>query len=95
MTFHKDRLAELPAGVLDTVVAAFQNHHNEKTLQEIRDRWESDPETWWALYHFGWGMSVRNFFRSYVVDQELPSGNWDDYYIPVIEVAVGVRARPE
>jgi hypothetical protein len=53
---------------------------------------------WLGLYHFGWGMSVRNLLREKgLKDSWLPpgtagpEGNWDDYYGHAIEVAVGAR----
>lgn len=42
-------------------------------------------------FHFGAGMGIRNELRDVVKDDELPTGNWDDYYIPAIERAIGVR----
>jgi hypothetical protein len=40
-------------------------------------------------------MGVRNALRKYgLKDDLLPEGNWDDYYVPVVEVAVGVREMP-
>ncbi len=38
--------------------------------------------------HHGWGTGVRNLLRRAAPDNELPSGNWDDYYAQVIEHAV-------
>lgn len=31
-------------------------------------------------FHFYEGMGVRNLLRSVILDGELPTGNWDDYY---------------
>jgi hypothetical protein len=40
----------------------------------------------------GWGMMVRNRLRmAGFLDCQLPDGNWDDYYTPCIELAVGIR----
>lgn len=39
-------------------------------------------------FHMQGGMVVRNWLRTFLKDKELPSKNWDDYYVPIIEVAV-------
>lgn len=48
------------------------------------------PDRWWAIsgWHFHQGMTIRNMLRNIISDKELPSGNWDDYYIEVIESAL-------
>jgi hypothetical protein len=58
----------------------------------IKRDYENDPETWWAEQHFYWGTNMRNLLRKNVcLDDELPTGNWDDYYVQMIELTVGVR----
>lgn len=62
-------------------------------------------ESWLPGYfHFAGGMSIRNFLRKEVcLDKDLPpipewygpdcsEGNWDDYYVPCLEAAAGMRA---
>jgi hypothetical protein len=42
--------------------------------------------------HFSWGMQVRNLLRSGGFDETyMDILNWDDYYAPVVERAVGMR----
>lgn len=72
----------------------------------IRAAFDRDPETWWAHdlepnpkttsipnpFHFRQGMAARNALREAgLLDAQLPSGNWDDYYIPLLEVAAGCQ----
>lgn len=74
-----------------------------ETAEEIRDLQAADPETWWAMHHFGMGMHVRNLLREVIKDDELPPveyddecsyQNWDDYYIPVLEEAADCGSLP-
>lgn len=46
----------------------------------------------WPMFHFRGGMAVRNLLRENVcLDDRLPDKNWDDYYIPLMEYALGLR----
>jgi len=47
-----------------------------------------DPD-WYISRHFTWGMYIRNLLRKdCCLDVDLPSGNWDDVYIQVVEAAI-------
>lgn len=39
-------------------------------------------------FHFSEGMGIRNLLRGVILDEELPSGNWDDYYVAALLTAV-------
>jgi len=70
--------------------------------------WENGLNNWIPeFWHFGQGMEVRNILRQPeiggpgIFDSELPPlpeyygreiSNWDDYYIQVLECAVGIRS---
>lgn len=42
--------------------------------------------------HFEYGMKIRNYLREQVcLDADLPSGNWDDYYLTLLEIACDLR----
>lgn len=63
--------------------------------QEIREELvvmiKKNPETWWVKQHHGLGRDIRNYLRKYCcLDENLPDekGNWDDFYVGVVEVAV-------
>lgn len=78
--------------------------------EQVRDRIKAEAQRsplWFARYHFGWGMGVRNMFRTEgrIFDLDLPGTwydgsdpekpetwpkNWDDYYVGVIEGALGL-----
>jgi hypothetical protein len=48
-------------------------------------------EKWWVQggWHSHQGMQIRNLLRDCITDDQLPSGNWDDYYVEVLEKASG------
>lgn len=57
--------------------------------RQIYDLYSNDPDGWYIPYHFDWGMNVRNMLRGEgFKDEYLPTGNWDDYYVEVVEKAV-------
>lgn len=89
-----DFIAQCPPEIIDKGVAYLKSLISEKDKADIRKMAADDPAEWWALYHHGWGTAIRNKLRHHVcLDKELPSGNWDDYYIQMVEIACGVRAR--
>lgn len=62
------------------------------TIEQIKIEHKNNPKSWWALYHHGWGTAIRNSLRDKVCfDDKLPSGNWDDYYIQIVEMALDLR----
>lgn len=50
-----------------------------------------DPEDWMVEHHHFAGTALRNALRKFVKDNELPTGNWDDYYVMATEAACGLR----
>lgn len=93
--YHSDMWKRLPDTLKIKSVLGLRNildKENPKAIEWFRDHILQNPTDWWAkdMYHFRGGMVVRNLLRSGVgiLDDELPSGNWDDYYIMVIEQAV-------
>jgi hypothetical protein len=61
-------------------------------LEETRKLYKEDPVHWISPYHFTTGMAIRNLLREKVCrDDQLPSGNFDDYYVQLLEIAAGVR----
>lgn len=47
----------------------------------------------WMLSHSAWGVFIRNQLRTEagITDDLLPSGNWDSYFVEVVEEAVRVQ----
>lgn len=89
---NRKRLEELPVWIRKSAVLALQDVLSEGDVLAIREDHAKDPRTWWALSHHGWGTGIRNFLRHTVcLDNELPSGNWDDYYIQLVEIYCGIR----
>ena len=86
--FHQERFNELSPELILKCVAHIKHHLPETTIFDIQDQIKKDPIYWCSVHHFGWGMAMRNLLRDVVKDDELPSGNWDDYYVKIIEEAV-------
>lgn len=84
----------LPAVIAERAVRAmvdlFKHEMSPEDLRKLRAEIENDPDEWWIRYHNGWGRAVRNYLRisGGIRDAKLPTGNWDDYYIDVIEEAL-------
>ena len=96
--YYDEKLKEMPRDVLEAAVKYFKDNMPEEVKQECKQLFAEKGEIEWAitLHHF-WGMNMRNKLRSEtnLLDDRLPDGNWDDYYIQVIEVACGLRDIPE
>jgi uncharacterized LabA/DUF88 family protein len=85
-------LMNCPVWIIIKSVKFFDSIFDKIDRYGIKRDYENDPETWWAEQHFYWGMDMRNLLRKNVcLDNELPTGNWDDYYVQMIELTVGVR----
>ena len=93
MEYYNRKLAEIPADFLKECKDLIDRDFSEELKMEIRSQIDEKGLINWALpHHFGWGMGVRNKFRSHnLLDHSLPSGNWDDYYVIVVEYALGYR----
>lgn len=64
-----------------------------KVLKEDR---KEDPEKWLAKIHLHLGMRIRNELRENVcLDDELISGNWDDYYGEYLDKALSELQEPK
>ena len=71
------------------VVEALRNSLKAESAVAIQKLIAEDPDGWWVPYHFTAGMAIRNHIRDLgFVDKELPTGNWDDYYVEILEEAV-------
>jgi hypothetical protein len=99
--FHDKKWSELPQETRDKAKRIILAYYKESALDQIRDMHAKDPIHWGSEIHFGGGMGTRNLLRTGVIDNvdvgerildsELPSGNWDDYYIAALEYAAGIR----
>jgi len=91
--YHTKKLGEIPKDFLKESVEYLRDIFiKENATQSILDAYNQDNETWWVESHHFWGMGIRNLLRDGgFLDDQLPDKNWDDYYIPVVELAVGIR----
>lgn len=91
---------------VDEFKLLFEEHGLEKWFWHVHDK--ENEEIRKANYpiavvgailrkpHTGWGMGLRNYLRDHGLrDGFLPRGNWDDYYIPTLEIALGFRPMPK
>lgn len=89
----KIRLSECPLWIIEKSVSYLKSVFTESLIEDIVRYHKTNPDIWWAKYHFDWGMRIRNLLRDNVcLDNILPSGNWDDYYVQMIELACDVRS---
>jgi hypothetical protein len=90
--YHARMWENLDQSIKTQAVAHLHVELSPVNREEWRKRIEADPEDWMLEEHHFAGMAFRNLLRKAVTDNELPTGNWDDYYVSAIEVACGVRA---
>ncbi|HEY0006207.1 MAG TPA: hypothetical protein VGB17_15615 [Pyrinomonadaceae bacterium] len=104
------RLAEMPPDVLKRAIAFIRSELPEEVKEDIRRLHAEYGEDWIGEMsvlelpggkgriprgHFEWGMRVRNALRNHgLSDDLLLNLNWDDYYVQVVEIAVGLRPNP-
>ncbi len=91
--WHDKCWAELDPEIKIKAMAAIRVALNQQTKDNVKKLFWMDPLGWSISFHFGWGMAIRNKIRELtgVLDDQLPSGNWDDYYVAVVEAALGLR----
>lgn len=86
--FHRECWAKLPEDVRQEAVEITRSELSEKlkanVLAAIRDAESGFP----AGAHFGWGMAYRNLLRDHGISDERAGGNLDDFYVPVLHVAL-------
>ena len=88
---NKMRLQELPEEIRSQALCFLGKFVTTEQKKFFREKIAENPETWWVGggWHFGGGMFIRNKLRDEVcLDDQLPSRNWDDYYIPLLEEAI-------
>lgn len=90
--WHEKCLQECPQWIVEKSVSFLSRNIPEDVKEQIREEWKNDPEHWATPFHFSYGMFIRNQLRNNVCsDDKLPTGNFDDYYVPFIEIACGIR----
>lgn len=84
--------SSLPNDIKNKAIDFLRKELLEEEIIDIRKAIKEKPNDWWALSHFSWGMSIRNKLRQNVaLDDKLPTKNWDDYYVQLVEEAVKLK----
>lgn len=94
--YHSERFAELSEWIIAKSVSVIQKALNYGDVLLIQEHIKENPVFWVAPYHHGWGTAIRNLLRDKVcTDDKLPGSpedkNWDNYYVYLVEVAIGLR----
>ena len=89
--FHDDRWNELSEELKQRIVKeAVKILQKIDNINELKAHVVSNPLNWATPIHFYWGMWFRNQLRTEgnILDDVLPTGNWDDYYVRAVEEAI-------
>lgn len=86
------KLEEMPKDFLKRSVELLRRNLTNDDVLQIKAAYAEKGVHWIGMEHHMWGMAVRNFLRENgFADDQLPDGNWDDYYLQVIELACDIR----
>jgi hypothetical protein len=92
------KLAELDVDLVHEAVAVLRKWIDPQAAVEIHEAYaEHGPHEWIHQDngHFGWGMACRNALREAGLhDDRTRDGNWDDYYVGLVEIALDLRPMP-
>jgi hypothetical protein len=96
LEYYQRKLDEMQKDIVLKAVNFLKQYIKDSTKKAIINYIESYGLIEWAIkkdIHFYWGMEVRNALRSKanLHDDLLPNESWDDYYVQIIEIAVGKR----
>jgi len=91
--YFTKKFEEIPNDLLFEAVEYLKMELTNEEKEEIEEAFkESGAIEWAILHHSTWGRDIRNSLRTFgLTDEKLPDGNWDDYYIQVIEFTLGLR----
>ena len=88
IVFNAENFAKLDPALRDAAVDMLREELSGNAAA-IREKIAENPQTWWAPYHFMWGMAVRNLLRERGFGEEqFMVDNIDDYYVSLVEAAV-------
>jgi hypothetical protein len=94
---HEKCFNEMPKDILIKAVQLLKEKNlTDENIIQLQTLYNEQPiknkSLWFIEFHSYEGRYIRNFFRENdLLDEQLPSGNWDDYYTQVLECAIGVR----
>lgn len=97
---RKARWQTLPRDVREHARIILQNALSTVLWVDIRNKYRRDPASF--VDHHTFGQGIRNLLRSGrtvatdtlmpgIPDAQLPSGNWDDYYLAALAYAAGIE----
>lgn len=92
--YYNNKLAEIPKDVLEKAIEYLNQHLSEDDKEFLINEYNKNRLLidWFIPYHNYDGMYLRNELRNIgLTDDLLPDKNWDDYYIQVLELAIGIR----
>ena len=93
--WDEEKWDELDAVFKSAAVAMLQKELPKRTKLDILKMYNQHGKLVWVteeMLHFSWGMAVRNLLRDKgFLDCMTKTGNLDDYYIQLVEAAIGVR----
>ena len=91
--YFDEKFDEIPTEIKEDAIEYLKKRLSVEDVESLRAlRSESGESSWSSAFHFGWGMGIRNELRNNVCsDDKLPDKNWDDYYVQLIDVVIGVR----
>jgi hypothetical protein len=98
--FNDAQWERLDPAFRERAVDVLREQFSDRDIEGLKKMYEEDPAEWWAQgeWHTYGGSDVRNVLREAgLLDTELPpdpesaAGNWDSFYIPIVEAAIGVR----
>ncbi|MBZ4649269.1 hypothetical protein [Thermosipho sp. (in: thermotogales)] len=93
--YFEKKLKEIPKNVLEKAVKFLKDNIPNDAKEYYIEMYNKNKHLidWFLLEHFRSGMTIRNMLRkdANLSDYLLPDKNWDDYYIQVLEIALGIR----
>jgi hypothetical protein len=93
MRYYCKKFSEIPLIWFPKAREVFDQNLSEEWRYEAKQAVkEMGLNNWFNGSHFYAGMWIRNKLRDAgMLDQYLPDGNWDDYYVPLLEWWLGFR----
>lgn len=97
LDYYDARFNEIPSDVLKAAALVVQENIDSDSQKNIAKYFAKRGRQAWIheVGHHMFGMWFRNKLRhENLKDDRLPAKNWDDYYVAVIEYALGLRDEP-
>ena len=91
--YYSTKFYEIPFEWFERARVVFEESFSEGWKHEAKLAIEEHGlNNWFIEQHFHQGMWIRNKLRDAgMLDKDLPDGNWDDYYVVLLEWWLGYR----